>query len=353
MKNIRENGPGWEVRKKIRGVLYREQFASLEHAKLWLRKLELDRDLGKLGLPRTGAKMTVASAGEMYLEEITLRYAEATVEAYRYRWAAFVVPELGDRRLCDITTADLEAFLSKRLAAGVTPNTVDHDRVLLCSFFSWCARLDYLPSSPAARVKRLAFSPLRERRALTPAEVQALAAALEPESRLALLFAVYSGLRASEMCRVRWEDVDFERRRMTIRSIAKDHTKTHRPRVVPIHQVLLEELRRAPRPSKYVVPGARGGRHTRDLRGIIEHGCAKTGIAPFRWHDLRHTFATWLRRAKTPLADVAALLGHSDLRSTQIYAHEDLDDLTAFVDKLPGAADPADPGEQRPDAVKS
>lgn len=49
--------------------------------------------------------------------------------------------------------------------------------------------------------------------------------------------------------------------------------------------------------------------------------CRKAGISDFHFHDLRHTFATWLRQSGVQLDEIAKQLGHSDLRMTQRYAH--------------------------------
>src|SRR5580700_8094551 len=71
-------------------------------------------------------------------------------------------------------------------------------------------------------------------------------------------------------------------------------------------------------------------------RKWFEKSCAKAGIIDLRPHDLRHTFATRLRRNKVPLEDIAALLGH-DLKKhsmTARYAHPDLDILRQAVDTL-------------------
>ena len=353
MNHIRKRGRRYEVRMLIDGKPFNDKFSDLEHAKLFVRKTQLDHDLGRLDMSPKGPEMTMEAAGKVWLPEAQLRLAPNTVNGYRCRWEAFIVPELGTRAVKSVTTGDIQRFLSQRLGAGVQPVTVDHDRIALCSFFSWAVRAGIVNESPMRRVEKLRFAPLRPRRALTDEEALKCAEVLEPPSRLAFILAVFTGMRASELCRLRWEDVDLEQGRLTVRNVGREHTKTYEGRVVPIHPAVDSQLRAAPRKGAYVLPGRKRPQRLRDLRGIIGQAVKLSGVRPFRWHDLRHTFATWLRRAGVSLEDIAYLLGHSDLRSTLIYAREDLGQLTKAVQRLlvgppaPGpAAGPGVPANQ-------
>ncbi|MBI4870301.1 MAG: tyrosine-type recombinase/integrase [Candidatus Riflebacteria bacterium] len=121
---------------------------------------------------------------------------------------------------------------------------------------------------------------------------------------------------------------------LTVWSLGKKHTKTHESREIPLHPLLVEELKAAVRRGPRVVGSVNG--HTRDFRGIIERCIEKTKIPHFRWHDLRHSFATNLRRAGVSLEDIAVLLGHKDIHTTLIYAHSDLTSLARCVERLAG-----------------
>jgi integrase len=82
----------------------------------------------------------------------------------------------------------------------------------------------------------------------------------------------------------------------------------------------------------------RRGRYVFDQRGqrrAFDLAKKKVGLEDFRWHDLRHTHATWLRQSGAPLEVVQRSLGHADLAMTQRYAHVDDSELQDALRKLP------------------
>lgn len=341
--NIRRQGNSWQVRRQFDGQEYKASFGSRELAELQLRKWEVDHELGKLGAEPPPCADPVETVGRAWFDDIELRLAETTVDSYRCRWGANILPRLGRRQLGTLRSADVDELLERRLREGATPNDVDHDRMMLSSFFTWCVGRELLQVNPARKVKKLRYAPTRDRRALTPDEVTRLAGVLRPASRLALLTAVYTGVRKSELLRMQWADVDLVAGVVRVRSRGREHTKSYEPRIVAIHPTLRAELERAPRIGGYLVTGAGGDAHKRDVRGILEQACSLTGVPLCRWHDLRHTCGTWLRAAGVPLEDIAAILGHSSITSTLIYAHADGQLLAGAVARLPAIATTEDP----------
>jgi integrase len=108
---------------------------------------------------------------------------------------------------------------------------------------------------------------------------------------------------------------------------------------VPLNKValdaLLKLLERSPDRSGPIIR-KKSGLELHSCKKWFDKSCAKAGVVDLHPHDLRDTFATRLRRYKTPIEDIAALLGH-DLRKhsmTARYAHVDLDTLRKHVNKL-------------------
>ncbi len=168
--------------------------------------------------------------------------------------------------------------------------------------------------------------PRRERRpptVLSQAEVRPLIRAPRNLKHRALLMLVYSsGLRVSEVVRLRVEDVDVERRLLHVRQ-----AKGRKDRITLLSPAALKVLRAyasLERPREWLFPGGRSGRHltTRSVQKIVEKARRSAGISRrFSTHALRHSFATHLLEAGTDLRYIQALLGHSSSRTTEIYTH--------------------------------
>jgi integrase/recombinase XerD len=131
-----------------------------------------------------------------------------------------------------------------------------------------------------------------------------------------------SGLRLSEALGLDLADIDSDRMVIRVR-----HGKGDRDRQVVLSEVLLDALReywRAYRPWSYLFPGRdpRRALQGRTVQLAVKQGAQRAGIAKsVTPHVLRHTFATHLLESGTDLRMIQALLGHSSLRTTQIYTH--------------------------------
>ncbi|MEI5998936.1 tyrosine-type recombinase/integrase [Paraburkholderia bengalensis] len=137
----------------------------------------------------------------------------------------------------------------------------------------------------------------------------------------AVLLALNTGLRRKEQLSLRWDDIDLHARTVTVRT-----SKTKRSRVVPINDELLTVLSawRSQCCSgnvhqMLVFPNAVGDVR-RDIKAFDDIRRAAK-IRTFRWHDLRHTFATWAVAGGAPLDVVSRWLGHSRIEQTMRYAH--------------------------------
>jgi integrase/recombinase XerD len=159
---------------------------------------------------------------------------------------------------------------------------------------------------------------------LSTSEVQRLLAATESDKHRALVMLAYgAGLRVSEVCKLRIEDIDPKR--MVIRI---QHAKRGRERYVMLSPVLLKTLRaywkRARPAGPHLFPGrapdtsiTRAGVHRAIAKAARRAGIPKR-ISP---HTLRHSFATHLLEAGTDLRTLQVVLGHASLSSTMIYLH--------------------------------
>ena len=157
---------------------------------------------------------------------------------------------------------------------------------------------------------------------LSVAQVRALAKACElREVGDLVLFAALTGLRRSEILRL--EPQNIQEGVVLLDAV----TKSGRPRAVPMPP-------RAARIAAKRVPWTVG---VRTLRRVFEAARDAAGLPGVRFHDLRHTYASWLVQGGASMASVRDLLGHSSLAVTSRYAHLSRPDLVAAVANLGGS----------------
>lgn len=174
-------------------------------------------------------------------------------------------------------------------------------------------------------------------RYLDEAERNALLAACKASkwSKLYLLvfLAITTGARRGELERMRWRDVDFDRGEIVIET-----TKNGDPKIVPLaSKAVVAELRRhIGVPSALIFASMRRPDVPYNSVPIWQTALKKAGIRNFRFHDLRHTTASYLAQAGAPLLQIAHELGHRNLSVTQRYTHLATKDKTDLIQKVFG-----------------
>lgn len=140
------------------------------------------------------------------------------------------------------------------------------------------------------------------------------------------------GLRLREMLRLRWDQVNWPERVITLRAA---HTKTRRSREVPIPADLFAEFcaRKAVAKSEWVFPTLTGRGPQESNKTAWRRCKAKAGVVA-RWHDLRHTCATLLLRRGVPPHIARRYLGMSESVLTRIYVHLSREDLRKAADAM-------------------
>lgn len=144
----------------------------------------------------------------------------------------------------------------------------------------------------------------------------------------AILLSMNTGLRRGEVLKLRWDSVDFNRALLTVEG---RNTKNHQTRHVPLNEEAISVLRRWREQSgaETSVFGIATGFRTA-WEKLLKRAC----ITHFRWHDLRHHFASRLVQQGTPLNTVRDLLGHSSVGMSLRYAHLAPDQRREAVAKL-------------------
>lgn len=171
----------------------------------------------------TGGQVTVAEWWERWMAGRQIRPStRARDVAYARTW---LIPDLGDRRLCDLRPSDVASWLTRLTAGGLAPRTVREHRSALASLLRAAVVEGLLDTNPAAGVKSPAV-PSREARFLTPDELARLEAAMDAWWRLTVPFLSDTGLRLGELAGLRVEDVDVLRGRVRVLRTATGVTKS-------------------------------------------------------------------------------------------------------------------------------
>ncbi|GAA5119902.1 tyrosine recombinase [Luteolibacter yonseiensis] len=242
--------------------------------------------------------------------------------------------------LRDIGTDELAAFLVQRKAEGLNAASLRITTVHLKVFFRWLARKGTLEMNPAEPL--LAPRPdMTLPETLHASEVGKLLDSIDPSQPLgrrdlAILELFYSsGLRLSELCKVRLEMMDFEEGFMRITG------KGNKTRVVRVGKKALAAMENyltnerpglvTKKTSSHVFLSVRGGALSPDrVRQIVKERARFAGIEQNIYpHLLRHSFATHLLEGGADLRVIQELLGHADISTTQIYTHVDRQRLKA------------------------
>jgi integrase len=151
-----------------------------------------------------------------------------------------------------------------------------------------------------------------------------------------IILAVHTGLRRASLFNLRWDQIDFANRVVRI-----PRTKSGRSLLLPMNETTISTLQTlhaaGELKSPYVFPhtaGPKAGEPVRDINNGFHSALELAEISDFTWHDLRHTFASWLMMRGASHRSVADLLGHQSLKMTMRYAHLSPAFLSAEVSLL-------------------
>lgn len=271
------------------------------------------------------------------------------------------------QRLDAITGRDLELLRTGWLNAGNKPSTANRKMGSISGVFSRAVDWEYLPSSPLDKIKPLKVDTKGQVRYLLKDEAKNLRNALEVREHRAclerdsanqwrternkvlfpdlkemafidhlkpmVLVSLNTGVRRGELFSLTWPMVNFQTKTITV---GGDTAKTSETRHIPMNAETFNTLKAwkdQSGESAFVFPGLEGGR-MEDVKSawlkLLKEAC----ITGFRWHDMRHDFASRLVMAGVPLNTVRDLLGHTDIKMTLRYAHLAPDIKAAAVELI-------------------
>ncbi len=296
--------------------------------------------------------MSVAELCDLYMREapnLPTKFGQPkgaeTLSTDQGRIDNHIKPLLGKKRVGDIVAADIQRFM-RDIAAGKTAKdnkTGPRKRLivkggrgaatrvtgLLSGIFSFAVAEGIRAENPVKGVQRYADG--KSDRALSLQEITKLGFVLRrmaeqgvnPSAINIIKLLIVTGARRNEIAGLRWGEVDFER--SVIRLPAHRHKTGSQKgaKYIPLTdpaRTILSELSED-RTSDFVFPATSGDSHFQGIKRVWQKARAQAGLNDVRLHDLRHTFASTGVSSGDGLPIIGALLGHSNARTTQRYAH--------------------------------
>lgn len=224
-----------------------------------------------------------------------------------------------DKMIADITNADLMDYRAARVREGLQPHGVNRDLSYLKAALRW-ANTMHGKQMPALAWNRLRLTePPHRTRFLSHTEYHRLLDQCPPNVALIVKVAVATGLRKNNILDLDWKEVDLASGLITV---TVKGSKQHTVKLPPALRAALSTLSKERKGKVF---------DTKNFRKQFERAVDRAELEDFRFHDLRHTCATWMRMAGADLADICEALGHSSVAVTMRYAHiEPEHHITAF-----------------------
>ena len=240
-----------------------------------------------------------------------------------------------------VSVFDVDTFLSVRRETPTlqgkqrSPATVNRELGVLKRLINRAIEWNMARVNPVRRVRFLS-EPKGRLRFLLREESKRLLECCPRHLYPVVITALETGMRRGEIFTIQWENVDLKNRDIFI-----PHTKNGHSRHVPISDRLAAVMAKLPRRigSDYLFAGERKigkpGKPFNDMRTSFDNACKKAGIENFRFHDLRHTAASYMVMAGVPLKTVGEILGHKSMAMTERYAHLSPEHKRKAINLLP------------------
>lgn len=265
-------------------------------------------------------------------DEAAAKFLEETSHKRTHEWDKSMLrwfhPYLGGKDLVDINRALLDQVRSVR-AKDSTPGTVNRYMALVRTILRRaCIEWEWIDRVPKVGMLRDSGGRIRS---LTRDEFARLLAELPEHLADMAQFSVATGLRQANVTKLQWRQISLERRHLWV---SADQHKNGKPHAVPLNDAAMAVLvkRKGDHPTHVF---------TYESNPIVQvntkawrNALKRAGIEDFRWHDLRHTFATWHREAGTPTHELQRLGGWKTQSMVERYAHVAPDGLQFAAGRL-------------------
>jgi len=293
-----------------------------------LKDLEVKVAKGEFLGVQEPPKMIFDKLCEEYLD-----YAKAHKTAQSYRRDQTSIKNLlgtfRDLPIVKITPHMVERYMEMR-KDEVKPATINRELSCIKNMFTKAVHWELLKENPLRSVRKFR-EPAGRVRYLNDNEIKKLLYCCPQHIKPIVITALNTGMRQGEILQLKWQDIDMVNREINVRT-----SKNHESRTIPVNSVLystLLQLPQNPQPDGYVFLG-KHGKPIRSLHNAWKRALRRARIDDFRFHDLRHTFASHLAMQGISVRIIQELLGQKTILMTMRYTHLSNKPLRNAVDKL-------------------
>lgn len=318
------------ILRKNNKVLKTKSFRLKEHAKKWARRMEADQGtMDALGTE--GASIRFNALADEYWTHWSKDHNTHGIKGRMKVWRnAF-----GDMLILDITASMIRKELH-RYEKKHSPASTNRLKACLSSIFKYAiSEQGYLTVNPA-RLVAARTEPDGVARYLSDDEREALLDACRASEwdklYLLAIMGIGTGARLGELQRLRWNDIDFAERTAILYT-----TKNGSPRLLSLPAPVVVELMKFREiGSALIFRSISSPDKPFAFRKHWNKARADSGIESFRFHDLRHTCASYLAMNGATLSEIADVLGHKTLAVTQRYTHLSINHKQKLTDRVLG-----------------
>lgn len=337
---------------RFNGVYYRESKSKLFnkkpdkcfYIKYYKNKRQIQEAIGWLSLgynAQIAHKIRIERLEDTSLKVVKLSFNEAFFKFFEWsklnkkswktdlaRYKLHIEPHFGKMLLTDITSDKINTFIlgfkikRKKDGAYYAPQTVKHIYNLIRRVFNFVKKLGFFTGdNPVTLVELEKFDNSRVAH-LTRDELFRLINVCDSREIMSandgalIKFAIYTGLRKSELFALKWDSVDIEHKIITLYD-----TKGKKNQSLLISDMAVEALSEIPNSDVYVFPSVRGGKRNNITKLWRRAKQAANIRSEIVFHDIRHTFGTMAVTAGVPVDVLQKMMTHKDIRTTQRYAH--------------------------------
>jgi len=247
----------------------------------------------------------------------------------------FWIKALGDKPIIDITSSNINEAINT-LPASLKNATINRYVSAISVVFSYACREYGLQVNPVRKIPSLPENNERTR-FLSEAErirlFSSCRASHWDKLYLIVLLAITTGARKGELTKLRWNDIDFERRTAYVST-----TKNGQPKVLPLTDSVIKELGLFNKNDNSLIFESKVKEEvtycfTKPWKKVLEDA----QIKDFRFHDLRHTCASYLAQSGASLLEISFVLGHKQISVTQRYAHLCVEQKSSLINRVMGS----------------
>jgi integrase len=333
-------------RRRVHRVVGREsEGVTRKQVEDFVAQLRTDARRDRLELPE-GRKtpLSFTEAAERY---VTLLEQEEgkNLKAKRRQLQQHLRPFFGTRTLASLTSFEIERYKRHRSSSGAAPATINRELAVLSHTFNKAVDWKWLKSRPT-RIRRNKEDNRRIVYLTQPQCDQLLRAAEQDQNgnvHAFIMVALATGMRHSEILKIRRHEVDLEKRCIWIPK-AKAGAR-EQPITQELAEYLDQRLKMLPSGCEWIFPslGSRAG-HGHTIRKAFRRSVARAGLDPdvVTPHVLRHTVVTHLVQAGVDLPTVQRISGHKTLTMVARYAHQSGSHIEAAMSKLQNRLSPTD-----------